>query len=1404
MTCAAPGGLKSGALPVLLVVLRGAVALCVGLWVSVADARAGGPEWSPAVGEALALYRAGDYAAVQRLCRDVSERGGDAAARRDAAALEALVLLRMPGREDRLDGRVRLAALAGKEPGLLERGECLLALGIAATALHETAQALEHLDQAAERLAVAGQPERAAEALVALAQAWRQHTEWEITPPRFGVPRPASPEQARQVRREQIARLRERAAALPPPEGPAATRPSDPAATAEGGTGDAVARIDLVLANDYLEAGDRVAEGERLLAELAAAPRFTPAAIAAAGQLAERYEGAQRWAAALSLYRRLAAEAGGEAAEAARRKIAEMVSPQLLPTVAPTVPTGQPARLELRARNVRTIEVEVRQLDLAAWLESQQGRLVEALLPTAGALQFFRRLTVASREYEWWDAGSLEAPLEFAAPPGAYVAQFTAAEGQRVLATAKRLVLVSDLAAVAVVGGQLVAVGAGSPAGQVGGVPAARFWLHGSFVPQHVVLSDRAAVFALPPEARVLREKRWVCLVQAGEHLALCRGELPHAAGRPPAPWVALLGGPPEPGAGESFALAGLVLSGFDAGAAAVDEPWRIVLRDTHEKTLWSAAVRPNAAGIFAARVPLPRELEGLRANVILRRGEQVAENVRGRWLVTVGRPGGGDLVATCQLPTRHDPATTDVIAHVRGWYAWGTPLVRGTLSWVARAARLPSSDLREPAMSAGPLGHHAHLDAAGQAWIRVPLDGLRLPAGPRGLAVSATVTGWEGREGGARGYSVLGEEPVYGWIAAEPPVPRAGQPVWFRVGWFDPQERTGFAAPQLEVGGGGAAPQSLSLLPDAEGWGSDAWRPSAPGTYEIVAQVPRLEAPALRVSRSLNVLPDETASEAAGETITASARAEDRAGRPGVRVRLRGQRSRPALVVVEDAEPRAAAVCPAVNDEADLFLPLVAPARGLRVRIVGLGEPAVSVLADAEVQPSPVSVQLDGPAAPPLPGDTVSVRVVCRDAADAPVEAGVIARLVSAVDAGRLRWLPGESRAETWSGPPRPAVVTSLVVPPPATQPVADPGNAAVPAAGIPLSADLSAALYAGVTLWADGRTAGTGGVELEVPLPLTPGLYRLVVLAQTPNGARAVNSLVLDTRSGLEARAEAAARWALGDRAVVAVMLANPAATPREARVCVDEGEGLALESLAVGGTVYAADATATAIGIPVSVPPGGRVWMVGRAEAVRVGAGDLHATIELPDGIQEVRTRYEVLSLPTLTAPTRPPAATAHAVTLKRTLWRLTRERVPVDPLPGEVPATPVVQTVWPAAPLLPNEALHLGEHLLVREEFAAPEPLSGLMWSQRLPPNCRAAEMDTAAWQPVAALRDRRHDELTWHGPGLVAGAAVHEYHLVAVRPGVCLLPPPEIRAAGRALSVVTEPGEVYLTVLDSVP
>lgn len=194
--------------------------------------------------------------------------------------------------------------------------------------------------------------------------------------------------------------------------------------------------------------------------------------------------------------------------------------------------------------------------------------------------------------------------------------------------------------------------------------------------------------------------------------------------------------------------------------------------------------------------------------------------------------------------------------------------------------------------------------------------------------------------------------------------------------------------------------------------------------------------------------------------------------------------------------------------------------------------------------------------------------------------------------------------------------------------------------------------------------------------------------------------------------------------------------------------------------------------------------------RFEAVQAGPAVLRAVVDHAAGSQEVAALCEVLS--------DGPLPGTPGVLIQRTVERLVLEYARFDPETGEPSAAGPWRAVRQPVPYVAGSPVNPGDRLLVREEITLPQPLDRVIWTQRIPPTCYALQTGPGT-RVLGELARRRVDQLRYLAPTLAAGRHVHEYELVAVRPGVATFPRPEVGAAGPPVPVQLEPAELRVPV-----
>lgn len=1332
-----------------------------------ADQPASAPprSWSPEVMDALRSYQAGDYATAQRWCAQVVPRRGQERAQLDAAVIEALCLLRMPARSDRVDGRVRLKQLYEEDPTLADEPECDLAWGIAQTALAETGDALGSLARAADGFAAQGLPDRQTEALVALAEAWARHGEWETTPARFGIRRPTDSATANAIRRAQIEAVRSQIETLPDPD-------------------EALARVNLILAEHLLESDGETDEALAILSRLAQAPELTLAGADAAMRLAEHHESVGQWDQALRLYERLRREWHGDLVRVAEQRALEITRPKVVLEVPAAARTGQKVNVRVRVRGLDHVQLEVRHADVEAWLASSQTRASEAFLPESGSLRAAWELdTRAPGAHGWWESDGVDPPLEFSAEPGPYVVLARGQGGDGRTQVVKRLVTIGNLVATCFVGPREALVWAvclAPSADNPGPGATAKFWMNRSFMATERKLERGLARFPLPGEARVMRDKGWVCLVRSGEQLTVCRGQLPQAEASEGPARAALVAGPPAPQVGELLYVSGLLLpAGGRDELPAADATVQIRVVDAVEKVLWVGDAKVSAGGTFASEVPIAADWAGKHLRVLARYRGAVLENILGRVTLSVPDVDQSRFRVRVELPPWYHPSVPLVTGGVQAEYPWGTVPTRADVRCTFRAVQLATTLANNDPVLGKRLDRHGQLDQRGWVGFAVPPDDFGLSDGPLAIGVEATVTSWDGRRGVGTAETLLGPQPVHAWLKHDPPEPVAGCAVRFHLGWFQAGGLSVTRLPDVEIRCNGTEVAHLPTYSTREGLVSDPWRPAEPGSYQVVATLTTMEAEPLLLSKVLEVSAPEPNAAIASRPQCRAYRALE-GGRNAVRIELDGELPVPLAVLVVAGDPLAAATVDKLAGPVELLLPLDQGVPDLRVLVLTAGPDGPELLCVEDVAADPhqaLRLRLAAPDTDPWPQTTVVVRATCHPA----VGTALTARLIHAATAGYSDQPASARRPPATSAAQRITMVSSTGRPVASAE--AEPGEADLSIGGSDTTA-LQRALLEGATLWTTSVASQAELTELAVPLPAEPGLYKLIVLARASGGAIATEAVILDARRGVRLALDTPEQLTLGDRSLLALRAENGYTEPIKARIEWQPGEGLHAESLRV-----AAQGQPTLLhpaGEPVilELPANGHAWLQAEIEAIRVGPGQARAEVLAGQSRQTAVCPYEIV--PPAVAP-----ADTH-IKIKRVLF-VWKESDGQD--------DPAVEKRWEWVARSADERLAPGQFVRVREYLMLCESEAEMTWSQRVPATCRVMSPQPSE-ESIGRPQGDQLDRLVFQVPGLPAGVHVHEYTLAVVRPGACLLPAPELRRGATRLPVLLDPPELRLVVANA--
>lgn len=1381
-----------------------------------AEASAAPPDdWPTELLPAVQLHeeRAFDRAAM--LSGEIARATRDPRVRAAAEALNCLGLMHSHMRNDRLDARGRLTALAQDWPGLHEIPDVQLALGIALAADHETTPALHSLIDAAAGFAARGRPDRRAEALVALAETWAVHGDWESIAIARMVEPPRSAEAAHRVRMEQIRQIREQLSGI------------------TGGAA-AVRRVDLATAAYLAQRVDTRAQGLEMLAGLVqdrpgAADRLfdlqaglTAAAAEACLLLADHYEAERRWEAALSLLDRVVA-AGFDSASLATRRAEQIRAPAMELSAAPG-PAGK-KRLSLRVRNVERLQFELRRIDLERWLRSRRGEFLESALPTAGSLALAHEASRADpRPYEWWEVWPADAPFEASLPDGAYVAHIRADQRGGRETQFKQLLVTGPLRATMVVGRQRAVVWVGhrteteTPDAMTSGElrianseerisetheagsdsffasrnplfdsdVEALFWMHGSFEPRRIALDGGAAVFDLPPESRMLRDRRWVCLVKAGGAIALCRGELAAPAGARPTLAYAAVAGPRNPFPGETVQVSGCLLNHTEVDPRHFPTQVTIELTDAVGARVAAATAPILGGGFFNAPLTIGEDTAGASLNLLVRASGVVLAPLNAGPAVVVREPAGTPYLISSDLPQVLHAGSRAVSGRVSVSYPWGAPLAEARTKLRYRAVALPTNDPLTALTTALPVPDDRRLDAAGRIGFSHDLGWFQFPPGPIAVNVSTQVTGPDDRVVERSFAALHGASPAHVWMRWNPPAPSADDDLRFTVGWFDPVGLIGVDTPRLEIRREGEVVATPRLEWALMGMRSDPWRPPGPGTYEARVSLAPRHAPQV-VARDTVIVGPAKPEVAAAKRVGARAELDSHGGERHVRLTVDGPRERPLLAVVAEADPLAALEAPAGESAARETVGATRALHNqLRTLLIGHDADSVRLLNESplrEAASAALSVDVRAVETTMAAGRDATFEIRCRGA-QSPVD--LLVRLATPGDAATFSWQPGELRGvseelrtplrvyDSAVGAPRGEAHggASLVIP----------ASPALPDAAL-------RALFDGSTHW----VSAVGGVmetaRVRAPLPAEPGRYRFYVLARTRDGDWAIGEREIDLSTRPWALLSMPLSLVAGDRSIAAVRLVNPTDSPIRASVSLDGGGLLHAGPLR---SWPAADAHVGSDDDGVEAPPRSEIVLRAVIEAVRPG-----------EGVAVLRIGGEALEWERSHSYTVTPAADAApdsaVFELRRSIYRVVRAEMPeIDSSTLLVPDA----THWQREQVTADDRIRTGELLMLVEEFDLPKAMESVTWRQPMPANCVTYAGERVETRKFLATERRAPNNVQYDTFDLPAGRYQVETLLTATRPGVCSVPVPRVFLDGRPIRISVEMGDLRIHVVDA--
>ena len=1322
--------------------------------------------WPPELGGAFERYYAGDFLFVQQYCQQLAAARRDDRLRREATALGAMATMRLPGRDNQRDGKTQLMRLGEEDPRLLTRPDCRFALGVAETGFFATAEALSQFNAAAKSFAKRGRTARLAETYVEMARTWSLHAEWEFAIPGIDIRRPDNADQANQLRVRQIRDLRARAVELPD-------------------SADAVDQIDVILAEQLLRTEGGEEEGLRALTQLAKRSPLTETAGRAALVLAQRGEKENRWDEAIALYERIeAAGIGGPSTEAAKH-LEEIRAPKLELEVPEQIAPGESAGVHIQTRNVHKIEFEVRRVDLSGWLEQRHGQFLESALPVTGATITARDLKIETKNtYDLWDSDGEAESLDFSAPAGSLVVVARATDARGGILTVKRLLIVSSLQLHAIVGPRHVALWARlQDAAESTPAPAsleALFWMHGSFVPQRWRLEGGAGVFPLPPDSRLLRDKRWVAVLRTGEELAVCHGVLSDSTKTGGTAAVVLSGGPSLVRVGEEIHVAGRIV-GVDPRTL-TEHTVEISCQDSSDKTVLSTSLELQPEATFAAHFPVDVSLVDKVLRIRVRYAGRTLTDVYSQLYVRVAPLDEPEYAARFEIEPWWPTARREISAQITAHYPWGTPIGDARASLTIQPTIMPVTSTGAPGFHPLCRLDDERTDYAGRIFINQDTTTYELPEGPIALGFWTTCMGKDGREAAASVETIIADEPVHVWIETEGEPVALNRDVRFQVHWFDPGGLTAGRVPTLSVRRAGEEWEDLPVVPCLLYVRGPIWRAPVPGNYEIRAALAANDGRVFTVTRKIEVADAADITSADG-MVRFAAQWGEREERRGIDVRLKGGTG-PLLLLLHDGDPVAARIVADVSGVENVFMPVEAETRSELELLVLRPSSSQGLTSMGECVVLPDS----GDALsihPSFEGDEITLggplagEVECRRGEELLSRGVLVERLIDLTHCGGMQWIPGAGRPDVYWLPDGLRYFSAE------TRADSSPDAEVIPETR-ELPAQQLSAWFTGRTLWCGASPIESGRASSSLWLPREPGYYRLLLCAYGSGGEFAVKSLDFDLRSGIFFDAWLPERLYLGDRIDVAVRIENATTTPRQFTFHHDGKAALHHEAWSIRSAVPGEPAPAWDENMPVKLGAGETVILNARVEAARIGPCEnapVYA-IESEDYKDRVLPRCTILATEPTGSDANPPT-----LNVERKLFRLHRDySIEVDdPAMAGMRSEQALQ--WMREEISPGDRLHPGELVLVQEYCTSRKSLDNLSWRQDLPANCSTHQGEWEDFPRLGVRDELRLQSVRYTARRVDADRRIlHEYVMVPVRSGVCWFPAPHAIAGENVVGV----------------
>jgi hypothetical protein len=1293
-----------------------------------------------------------DYAAVQADATQLIRTSRDPRIRREAEVVSALCLLMRPVRGDITAGRSIIAQTSQIDPMILNAPAVEYALARGHIALAETTAGLTKLIALEKRFAATPDDPRLAAILTAQAEAWVVHNEWESTPAP-GIT-PDTPAEMFAFRLHQLNALAEKTKSLNQPE---------PAS-------DAVEWSLVRVLRDAPDEPNRMQGAARWQA-LAEKPPTSSTLIEARFALIDSLLADKQWSRARQLLEPLSKLSDLDVAARADERLAELSKPHLEVQAPALTRPLESSEVTFQARNLDQVTLTIRALNLADWLTQQQGRVELDKLPVTGSLQaentFEKPATASEDGWTALDSSAMRLP----GSTGHFVLRALGKLAQNEMdfrgeMDLRSLHQVSALDASLTTGRRRATLW--MPDLQPGQSGQLSFWMHGSFVPTRIPITQPVTTFDLPGEAQVFRDKRWAALVEIGSDSLLLQGHLPLTGSQDGLDQMLITGSPQDPRVGEVFHLAGRLIS-----AGPIDpSPLTVRFVTSTSHLSHSIKVTPAANGVFSADWTLPVELAGQPVRVLVQR-DRTAIPPAGNPYIFRPQP---IQQAPLLLYYLSNPYVTTVEGALDAWqaarYPWDSDAETAQLQTEASLDIfiLPSQQHGPWSFAVGPYGVHGHsahahgaetqllrpeptfpdehpLAAIEPTHVEADLASIGLTTGPLGIQYSVIGYGWDERSQRITESVMLGDANWQAWLApAEAGPLQVGKPLRLRLNWFDPAGETQLIDQQVLITSAGETVAELPIHAHRGAFETEPWSPLLEGTYVARVTVSRGVDNPVEVSLEFRVARQTDTD--ARQQINVSARLDDWETPPVVRIELDRPATESLLAILLDQDLRAAQSFK--PDQRSISIPI--DPQQLTPRAVVILEETTEGL--VEIGRTPLRqaaadrprVVLDVSREPQLPGGQLPVSISVSDPGTVLVQ--ITSREGRKVSADR-------------NGPS--GVIDHPVI------------AARSASGGIKTSAELRQAEPHPDLLapWNEQSPDWHRLIELEsdaefpLPLPQQPGIYDVQAHLMTGAGWVASTSRPLTIDAPLDVGIDIPDRMLSGDRIALAVHLRNRTAEAQRGKLTLWSESGLKLEGSPV---------------LEFELAPEGEQIARFAAEAATPGLTTLGVDIQVGE-LSWRHSRTATVLKPDVSVDLR-----LAQVSVERQILMLQEDMSKND---TNFPGIPTSR--WSEVHIPPDAAIPLGTRLLIRDKVSPRNPLRGLTWQQQLGGNICTVENDYTELSGPGDKSQRTMDRI-WAQIERIAEPTVIETIVVTTRPGVSTLPPPRFEQRDGYVPVcqLTEP------------